>query len=74
MTTPENTWPNNGWVQPNGSSDGKIELRYSDNRSKLNKNMPTLSLFEFLEDYDNSELSDYERDEQLMEAVDDYND
>jgi hypothetical protein len=33
----------------------------------------TLSLYEFMEDFDNSELSDYERDEQLMEAVKEYN-
>lgn len=33
----------------------------------------TLSLYEFMEDFDNSELSDYERHEQLMEAVREYN-
>lgn len=73
MTTPESIWPNNGWVQPNGSSGDKIELRYNDNRSKLNKNMADITLFDFMEDFDNSELSDYERDEQLLEAVRDYN-
>lgn len=32
-----------------------------------------LTLFQQLEDHDNAELSDYERKEQLMEAVMDYN-
>lgn len=33
-----------------------------------------MTLFKQLEDFDNPELSDYERKEQLMEAVMDYND
>jgi hypothetical protein len=32
-----------------------------------------LSVFDFMEDFDNAELSDYERDEQLREAVKEYN-
>lgn len=33
-----------------------------------------MTIFQQLEDFDNAELSDYERKEQLMEAVMDYND
>ncbi len=35
--------------------------------------MKTLPLFDFMSDFDNSDLSEDERDEQLMEAVQDYN-
>ena len=32
-----------------------------------------MNLYEFMEDFDNAELDDYERDEQLRNAVVDYN-
>jgi hypothetical protein len=32
-----------------------------------------ISIYAYMEDFDNAELSDYERDEQLMEAVREYN-
>ena len=35
--------------------------------------MASISLYEFMEDFDNSELSEYERREQLENAVADYN-
>lgn len=35
--------------------------------------MTTLSIVEWMEDFDNLDLSEDERDEQLMEAVQDYN-
>ena len=35
--------------------------------------MTRISIFDYMEDWDNAELPDYERDEQLMEAVRDYN-
>lgn len=35
--------------------------------------MTTLSIMEWMEDFDNLDLSEDERDEQLMEAVQDYN-
>lgn len=36
-------------------------------------NNTIMKLFEHMEDFDNEELSDFERREQLREAVDDYN-
>lgn len=33
-----------------------------------------MSVFEYMEDFDNDELPDYEHREQLREAVQDYND
>lgn len=33
----------------------------------------TLSVMEYLEDFDNEDLSDYDRTEQLREAVEQYN-
>lgn len=35
--------------------------------------MEQLSVFDFMEDFDNTELNPYERQEQLEEAVRDYN-
>ena len=35
--------------------------------------MPDLTVFEFVEDHDNAELDDYERKEQLRNAVIEYN-
>lgn len=35
--------------------------------------MTTLSIMEWMSDFDNLDLSEDERDEQLMEAVQDYN-
>lgn len=32
-----------------------------------------ITVYEHMEDFDNAELSDYERNEQLREAVQDYN-
>lgn len=32
-----------------------------------------MNIYDYLEDFDNSELSEYDREEQLREAVADYN-